>query len=114
MKIITAAFVSILLMVSSAVTAQDYAPTKTYESTVHKMRLPTAPNGTLAVRQSNNDDFETYRVTDRTLYQLNGKAMQLEDFRIAIEELRAQGDENVNVVRDIGTDTIIRVFITTQ
>lgn len=114
MKTIRTALFSLLVVMSVTAMADAYPPTKTYEATVHKLRLPTTSNGTIAVRESEKDDFETYRVTERTLYLLNGNNMRLDDFRAVIENLRLDGDKNVNVVRNIETNTITKVYVNTQ
>ena len=105
---------SLLLMMSTAVFADNYPPTRTYEVLVREVRLPGAENGTITVRECARCNYETYLVTARTTYALNGKNMSLEDFRGLIEELRLEGDHVVNVKRDIQTDTITQVFVYTQ
>ena len=114
MKTMTTALLSILLMTSTAVFAQNYAPTRTYEVLVQSVRLPSDPSGTLTVKECDKCDYETYRVTERTVYAVDGKNMRLEDFRNVIEELRLGGDHVVNVRRDIETNTIAKVFVYTQ
>lgn len=104
----------LLLMMSAAAFADNYPPTKTYEGLVREVRLPTAENGTITVRECSRCDYETHRVTARTVYALNGKSMSLEDFREAVNKLRLEGGHAVNVRRDIETDTITKVFIYTQ
>lgn len=114
MDMIKTAIFSLLLMMSAAAFADSYPPTKTYEVLVREVRLPTAENGTITVRECGRCDYETHRVTARTVYAFNGKAMSLEDFREVVENLRLEGEHAVNVRRDIETDTISKVFIYTQ
>ena len=114
MKTIRTVLIYLLLVFSAVAAADGYPQTKTYEANVHKLRLPATATGTLAVRESDRDDFETYRVTDRTLYVVNGRTMRLEDFRVVIDNRRNEGNESVNVVRDIETNTIIKVYLSTQ
>ena len=78
------------------------------------VRLPDRPNGTLAVRECNDCDYEVYRVTRRTRYTIDNKTMRLKDFRAAIRSLELHREHNVNVTRDIQTNTIIAVFLFTQ
>ena len=114
MKTTRTALFSLLVAISAAAVADDYRPTKTYEATVQKLRMPTTITGTIAVRESDNEDYETYRVTERTVYVLNGKTMRFEDFQLVIQNLKNEGDESVNVVRDIETNTITKVYLSTE
>lgn len=114
MKITITVLLSLLLVASTAAIAQNYAPTRTYEVLVQSVRLPSDPGGTLTVKECDKCDYETYRVTERTVYSVDGKNMRLADFRQAIERLRLDGDHVVNVRRDIQSNTIDKVFVYTQ
>jgi len=115
MKTSTAILFSLLLFVSTAAMGENYPPTRTYEALVSTVRLPDSSNGTITVKECDECDYETYRVTERTVYALNGKSMRLDDFRLVVEELRASdGRTNINVRRDLRTNTISKVFIYTQ
>jgi len=114
MDMIKTAIFSLVLTMSAAAYADNYPPTRTYEVLVKEVRLPSADNGTITVRECAQCNYETHQVTPRTSYALNGKNMSLEDFRALVDELRREGDHVVNVRRDIQTDTITKVFIYTQ
>jgi hypothetical protein len=114
MKTMTTALLTLLLLTSAAVMAQNYPPTRTYEVLVQAVRLPGSPNGTITVKECDACDYETYRVTDRTVYSIDGKNLRLHDFRLRIEELRQDGNHVVNVRRDIQSNTISKVFVYTQ
>ena len=114
MKTMTTAFISLLLVMSAAAIAQDYAPTRTYEVLVQSVRLPSGPSGTITVKECDDCDYETYRVTERTVYSVDGKTMRLNDFRMVIESLRLSSGHVVNVRRDLQSNTIVKVFVYTQ
>ena len=114
MKTMTTALLSLLLFTSTAATAQNYAPTRTYEVLVNSVRLPSSPAGTITVKECDDCDFETFRVTERTVYAVDGKSMRLDDFRLAVEALRLDPGNVVNVRRDIQSNTIAKVFVYTQ
>ena len=114
MKTTITALISLLLVMSASAMAQNYAPTRTYEVLVNTVRLPSGPNGTVTVKECDDCDYETYRVTPRTVYSVDGKNMRLDDFRLAIEALRVDPSIAVNVRRDIQSNTIIKVFVYTQ
>ena len=114
MKTMTAVLFSFLLLISTVTMAENYPPTRTYEALVKSVRMPDSANGTITVKECDKCDYETYRVTERTVYALNGKSMRLDDFLLVIEELRLGGDHVVNVRRDLQTNTISKVFVYTQ
>lgn len=114
MDMIKTTIFSLLLMMSAAAFAENYPPTRTYEVLVKEVRMPSADNGTITVRECSSCNYETHRVTARTVYALNGKNMSLGDFRELIGKLRLEGNHAVNVRLDIQTDTISKVFIYTQ
>ncbi|MGB5491971.1 MAG: hypothetical protein WBM76_14180 [Woeseiaceae bacterium] len=114
MKSTITALLSLLLVMSTATMAQNYAPTRTYEVLVDAVRLPSSASGTMTVKECDDCDYETYRVTERTVYSVDSKNMRLEDFRRVIEELRLDGNHVVNVRRDIQSNTIAKVFVYTQ
>ncbi len=114
MKTMTTALLALLLVTSTAATAQNYAPTRTYEVLVQAVRLPTDSTGTLTVKECEKCDYETYRVTERTVYAVDGKSMRLKDFRDVIDRLRLDGNHVVNVRRDIQSNTIAKVFVYTK
>lgn len=114
MKTFTNALIALLLLASTAAIAQNYAPTRTYEVLAQSVRLPSGPSGTITVKECDDCEYETYRVTERTVYSVDGKNMRLEDFRPVIEALRLDGKHVVNVRRDIQSNTIAKVFVYTQ
>ncbi|MGB5258214.1 MAG: hypothetical protein WBN07_03355 [Woeseiaceae bacterium] len=114
MRITTTALLSLLLFMSTTAIAQNYAPTRTYEVLVNSVRLPSSPGGTITVKECDDCDYETYRVTERTVYAIDGKSMRLEDFRLAIDAMRLDPSNVVNVRRDIQSNTIAKVFVYTQ
>jgi len=106
---------SVLLSLTGLATADDRSgPSYTYETSVQKLRLPSDLNGTLSLRECDDCEYVTYRVTERTQFVFDKQRMRLADFRNLVENLRANGDQTMNVTRDNQTNTIIRVFAYTD
>ena len=114
MKIIKTILLSFLLVASTSAIANSMPPTKTYEAMIKSVRLPHRPFGTLSVRGCEHCDYETYRVTGNTRYSIDNKSMRLNDFRAALERLELGQEHNVNVTRDINSNTITAVFLFTK
>lgn len=114
MKTIKTILLSVLLVTCSAAVANSMPPTKTYEAMIKSVRLPELPHGTLSVRECDDCDYQTYRVTPRTRYRIDNRTMQLKDFRATLEKLALDDEHNVNVTRDIQSNMIISVFLFTK
>ena len=114
MKPIYTALFALMLVMSGTATATDYPPTRTYEAQLQTVRLPDATTGTITVKECTRCEYETFRVTARTVYALDGRNMRLVDFRAAVERLGLDGRHNINVRRDLTSNTISKVFIYTQ
>lgn len=111
MKTITLAC---MLVVSSLAFANSLPATKTYEVSINSLRLPVSPNGTVALRECDDCDYHSIRVTPNTQYVINGKHLRLDEFRKRILDIKRRGDITVNVTRDEDTETVVTVFLYVQ
>jgi len=103
-----------MMVMSSLVFASTMPPTKTYEVSINSLRLPVSPNGTVALRECDDCDYHTIRVTPNTQYVINDKHLRLTKFRERILDLKLRGDITVNVTRDETTETVVTVFVYVQ
>lgn len=110
-KIISLAF---MLVFSSSAFANDVPATNTFEVSAKSLRLPVSANGTVSLRQCDDCDYHAIRVTPDTQYKINGKHLQLAEFRKAILELKLRKDFTVNVTRDDATSTVASVYAYVQ
>ncbi|MCH9696162.1 MAG: hypothetical protein K0U72_16725 [Gammaproteobacteria bacterium] len=114
MKKIKITLFAVLLSLTGMAAADEPRGPFTYETTVHKMRLPQNMNGTISLRECDDCEYITLRVTSSTQYVFDKKRMRLADFRILVENLRANGDQTMNVTRGDQSNTVIRVFAYTD
>jgi hypothetical protein len=110
-KIITLAW---MLVVSSFAFAATVPATTTYEVSINSLQLPVSPNGTVSLRECDDCDYHSIRVTPDTQYRINDKHLQLNKFRKRILDLKLHGDITVNVMRDDATNTVTSVFVYVQ
>ncbi len=103
-----------MLIVSSFAYANSVPATKTFEVSIYSVRLPVSPNGTVALRECDDCDYHSIRVTPDTQYRINDKPLRLTDFRNRLLDLRLRGDITVNVRRDEATNTVALVFVHVQ
>ena len=103
-----------MLVISSIAFANDVPATNTYEVSIKSLRLPVSPNGTVSLRECDDCDYHSIRVTPKTQYLINDKKLQLKQFRKAVLQLKLRGDKTVNVTRDDASNTVVAVFLHVQ
>ncbi len=111
MNTISKLLLLVILAGTSLAHAQSSATTRTFEALATTVRMPVSPNGTITLRESENTDFETVRVTPRTRYLINHKSMRLDQFRKAIQGLLQKGEFTINIRRDEASQTAATVFV---
>jgi biopolymer transport protein ExbD len=103
--------ISVVLVFSMTAYAQGVPPSKTFEVSIFSVRMPVSENGTISIRECDECDYHSLRVTPDTRYLLNGEAMKLDRFRQALTQMRQHGDTTVNVKRDDTTNTVVNVRV---
>jgi hypothetical protein len=110
-KIISVAW---MLVFTPMALANDVPATYTFEVSIKSLRLPVSPNGTVSLRECDDCDYHSIRVTPNTQYMINGKQLRLTKFRKAILDLKLRMDITVNVTRDEATSTVASVYVYVQ
>ena len=77
-----------------------------YEVALSEFRAPASANGAAVFRACDGCEQKLVRVTESTLYKLNGKTVRLIDFRKAISQARNRNNIPVIVLHHLETDTI--------
>lgn len=107
----TISLTAVLLAASMANADSQYPATKTFEAMAQTIRIPVSTNGTIGLRECDDCEFHSVRVTPDTQYRINQKSMRLEQFRLAIQQLTLDHDFAINVRRDEATQTAAIVFV---
>lgn len=110
-KTLRTLFISIFLVFGMQAYAQSLPMTKTFEVSATSLRMPATANGTIALRECEDCDYHSLRVTSQTSYQINGRGHTLSDFKKLLVAMKSEGDVYVNVKRDDTTNTVASVFI---
>jgi predicted nucleic acid-binding Zn-ribbon protein len=104
-------FLSIVSILFATVVANANGATKTFEAIPSTVRIPASVTGTISLRECEECQFESIRVTAKTLYRINNKFMQLNQFRLAVQQLKLERQFTINVRRDEESRTVAIVFI---
>jgi hypothetical protein len=75
-----------------------------YEVSIKDFRAPVTPNGAASFKECDECERMSVRVTNRTRYQVNGRAVRLEDFRKKVSQAGDRG--GVTVLHHLESDTI--------
>lgn len=114
MKMIKTLTIAALLSFATLASAQGVPPSTTFEISIFSVNLPVSANGRISIRECDDCDYHSIRVTPQTVYQVNGQTLKLDDFRKAITDLRRDGDTTVNVKRDDTSNTVASIRVTQQ
>ena len=99
------------LLAVSLASADRYPATKTFEVKAQSVRLPVSESGTITLRECDDCDYHSIRVTPQTLYRIDDERMSLAEFRDSLNELKRHGTVGVNVRRDEASQTVAIVFV---
>jgi len=105
-------FITATLLGLSLQAAADFTTIEqAYEVALSEVRLPQSESGTLAFRKCDTCDFVTKRVTPETRYELNGHAMPLDKFRVAMSRVQDRDAQPVTVLHHLEMDRVTSVSV---
>lgn len=106
---ITATLLGLALQAAADFTTIEQA----YEVALSEVRLPQSESGTMAFKTCGTCDFMTKRVTPETRYVLNGQAMPLAKFRIALSRVQDRDAQPVTVLHHLDMDrvTVVSAYL---
>ncbi|HSG57898.1 MAG TPA: hypothetical protein VLA06_00055 [Woeseiaceae bacterium] len=108
LKIIVTALVLSLALPAAA---QFKTIAAAYEIALSDIRLPQRNAGTIAYRKCAECSYETKRVDESTVWEINGKSMSLDDFRKALRDVADPDDETIQVLHHLESDRVTKVWI---
>ena len=107
-KTIAITLLGIGLMISAQAGATGLGPvvSQAYEVALSNFRAPATANGAAAFKTCDDCERQSVRVTNGTRYQINGRALRLQDFRKAISQVNSRSGVAVTVLHHLESDTI--------
>lgn len=102
-------FAIALLSISFAATGQVVS--QAYEVAIGDFRAPVSQNGVVAFKQCEDCERRLVRVTPATRYTIDGKSVQLDDFRKAIGPSGSRQRGDVIVLHHLESDTIESITV---
>ncbi len=103
--------VLVLLGLSFAAVADFRTITEVYEIDLTNLRLPGTEGGTLAIKECDECDVQTLRVSAGTRYVLNDRDVTLLQFKKAISRITNREDVVVDVAHHLESDSVTAVMV---
>ena len=101
----------IILGLSFSAAADFRTTMEVWEVELVHLRLPSFESGTLTFSDCEKCDSLTLRVTPATRYTVNGRDVDLADFRRVVAGIVDRQYTIIDVFHDIATDTVLRVRV---
>jgi len=101
----------VLLGLSLSAAADFTTITEAYEVKASDLRLPGAAGGTVTFKQCANCDAETVRVNSRTRYVVNGRDLELDEFKVRFGTISRPREETVTVLHHLESNTIAAIKV---
>ena len=103
--------VLILLGLSLSAAADFTTITEVYEIDLTNLRLPGTEGGTLAIRECDDCELQTLRVSATARYVLNDRDVTLAEFKKAISLIRNRKAVVIDVFHHLESNTITAVMV---
>lgn len=105
--ILAAALLSLILPVA----AQSSTEHQAYEVALSQIRLPRNTNGTIAFKECSDCEYKTRRVSAQTSFLLDGRAVRLEKFRNAMENVTDRANKPVTILYHLKENRVTSVSV---
>jgi hypothetical protein len=105
-------FAMTLIGVGLAASVHAEVVSQAYELTMDQFTAPTTANSGLAFKECEDCEILRTRVTAATSYMVNGKQLRLDDFRLAVSQLRGSEQASVTVLRHLESNTVVSISVT--
>ncbi len=103
--------VLVLLGLSFAAAADFRTTTEVWEVELINLRLPASEGGTLALKDCNDCEVLSLRVSAGTRYVLNHRDVTLVEFKKAISRVTNREDVIVDVAHHLASDSVTKVMV---
>ncbi|MDH4125347.1 MAG: hypothetical protein OEW64_08930 [Gammaproteobacteria bacterium] len=96
---------------SFAASAQAEVVSQAYELTMEQFTAPTTANASISFRECDDCEILRMRVSDATSYTVNSKQVRLEEFRLAVAQLRGSERASVTVLHHLESNTVQSISV---
>ena len=101
----------LLFSLALSANAQFQTMQLAHEVPLNQFVVPVTQNGTLNFRSCSDCQSFSSRLTPQTRFTVNGNAVQLSDFRNAVQNVRNKSTKTVTIVQHLDSNTITLISI---
>lgn len=109
---IRALFITILLTLSFSASADFKTIQRAYEVNLSTFNVPVTHNGVISFKECETCESISARLTGQTQFIINGKAVELKEFRKQVFQVRDRSKEWVTVLHHLEADTVTSISVT--
>ena len=91
---------------SAAAMGQGRVISQAYEILLNNFQAPVNAVSTIVFRECDECEQQHVRVTEATIYSVNGRSVRLEEFRIAILQASDRDNKAVTVLHHLESNTV--------
>ena len=103
---------AVLLCLSLTAAAEIVTISRAYEVRLSDFRAPATPSGSVTFRPCFSCEAKTVRVAPNTRYVVNGRNVDLKEFRKSLSQVSKRAGETVIVKHHLESDIVILVSVT--
>jgi hypothetical protein len=101
-----------LLMTLSLSAAADFTTVDLgYEVALSDMTVPVTSSGSLVFKECEDCDAKMIRMTPETRFIVNGRTVQLKDFRKRVFQVRDRSSVPVTIMHHLDSDTVTSISV---
>ncbi len=108
---IRALFIAVLLSLSFSALADFVTVQRAYEVRLSTFNVPVTHNGVISFKECETCDAVSARLTGNTLFLVNGKAVELKEFRKQVFQVRDRSKKWVTVLHYLAEDTVTSISV---
>lgn len=105
-------FAALMLALCVPAAAEFTTISRAYEVPLNLFNVPVTRNGRIAVKQCDDCTLESGRLTADTQFIINGRPVELTEFRKSVFSIRDRDAATVVVLHHLETDTISSISLT--
>lgn len=107
-----ALFATIAVFLSFSAAADFTTIERAYEVPLNTFNVPVTHNGVISFSECAECEAVSARVTGNTEFVVNGKAVELKDFRAEVFQVRDRASKYLTVLHHLESDTISSISVT--
>ena len=104
-------FAAVMISLSFSAAADFTTVERAYEVNLATFNVPVTHNGIISFKECDTCEAVSARLTGQTRFIINGKAVELKEFRKSVFQVRDRSSKSVTVLRHLEADTVTSISV---